>query len=134
MGLLPDLERRLEELTGIPTANTEFWEVLRYREGQYYSEHHDYVDDHIKRPYGPRVFSVLLYLSDQFLEGGETEFPEIAGEGGAPLRIEPRFGRALWFSNVRPAGESEATAVDGFVSEPRTRHASLAVATGTKYV
>lgn len=33
---------RIEEMTGIPDANHEWLQLLRYEPGQYYNEHHDF--------------------------------------------------------------------------------------------
>ena len=45
-------------------------QVLRYSPGAYYRSHHDWVDAHIDFPFGPRVFTFFLYLSD--VEVGQT--------------------------------------------------------------
>jgi hypothetical protein len=39
-------------------------QVLRYQPGAYYRSHHDWVDEHVEFPFGPRVFTFFLYLSD----------------------------------------------------------------------
>ena len=46
---------RLELLTGVDRMNYEYLQLLRYEEGQFYGEHHDYIDHHNDRSQGPRV-------------------------------------------------------------------------------
>ena len=47
---------KLEFLTGIDRNNYEYLQLLRYEEGQFYGEHHDYIEHHKDgRSQGPRV-------------------------------------------------------------------------------
>ena len=47
---------KLELLTGIPRENYEYLQLLRYEEGQFYGDHHDYIEHHkTDRSQGPRV-------------------------------------------------------------------------------
>jgi 2OG-Fe(II) oxygenase superfamily len=55
---------KIENLTGIPDANAEFLQLLRYEEGQFYQQHHDYKDFHLERAHGVRILTVFLYLND----------------------------------------------------------------------
>lgn len=125
---LPAVEARLYVLTGVPSTNTEFWELLRYREGQHYDTHHDFIDEQVVMANGPRIFTVLLYLSgDGTDESSGTEFPDLedALAGSSPLRVAPKRGRALWFQN--------AASVPNYTKpEPRARHRGLPLPTGAE--
>jgi prolyl 4-hydroxylase len=41
---------RIETLLEIPKNNSEFLQLLRYHETQFYGQHHDYLDHHKERP------------------------------------------------------------------------------------
>lgn len=49
--------RRVENITGIPDANSEYWQFLKYEEGQYYRAHHDYIEFHNERAQGVRILT-----------------------------------------------------------------------------
>ena len=55
---------KIENLTGIPDSNSEHLQLLRYDVGQFYEQHHDYIDFHLKRKQGVRMITVFLYLND----------------------------------------------------------------------
>lgn len=38
-----DVIQRLTNITGIPEANSEYLQLLRYEAGQFYNNHHDYI-------------------------------------------------------------------------------------------
>ncbi|KAJ8599054.1 hypothetical protein CTAYLR_009818 [Chrysophaeum taylorii] len=123
--------KRIEGVTGIPTANYESFQVLRYLPGQYYRSHHDMSGADNNLACGPRIYTFFLYLSD-VEEGGETEFPLLEDDGGVPLRIRPRRGSALWWPSVRsddPTRQDPRTCVTLHVFG----HAALQVKTGIKF-
>lgn len=78
---------------------------------------HDWVDAHVQFPFGPRVYTFFLYLSD-VAEGGGTHFPELN------LTVQPKLGRALWWPSVL---EARPDAQDG-----RTAHEAQPVVSGVK--
>jgi prolyl 4-hydroxylase len=48
---------RLEKLTGIDRMNYEYLQLLSYEEGEFYGQHHDFIDYQVNRPQGVRVSS-----------------------------------------------------------------------------
>ncbi|CAI5467750.1 unnamed protein product [Closterium sp. Yama58-4] len=70
------IEERVAAWTFLPIENQEAMQVLRYRDGQEYGAHWDYIDPaKAPTPGGPRYATVLMYLTD-VEKGGETAFPE----------------------------------------------------------
>jgi prolyl 4-hydroxylase len=47
----------LEKLTGIDRMNYEYLQLLSYEEGEFYGQHHDFIDYQVNRPQGVRVSS-----------------------------------------------------------------------------
>jgi hypothetical protein len=43
---------RIENLTGIPDQNSEYLQILRYEETQFYQSHHDFIPHHVNRVQG----------------------------------------------------------------------------------
>ena len=109
------LFRRARRLTRVPTAHSEL-QFLRYEEGQFYAEHHDYLSGSERLVLGPRALTLLIYLSDA--EGGETVFPSLN------ISVQPRMGRALLWPSVLDSNTMRR--------DPRTRHGALAVRSGVK--
>ena len=68
--------------------------------------------------YGPRFFTGILYLNDNF-SGGETVFPKLS------LKIKPKSGRLLLWSNTL------AGSID---PDPKTAHAGLPVLEGEQNI
>jgi prolyl 4-hydroxylase len=80
-------------------------QVVRYKVGEEYSPHHDWVLPSQLNRYQPTRFATLLiYLNDNF-EGGQTVFPRAVNrqyhEG---VTIVPRQGTAILFYNLLPDG------------------------------
>lgn len=93
-------------------------QFLQYFGGQYYRTHSDYLSGSEKLLGGPRVLTLLMYLSEVD-EGGETHFPAIN------LTVHPRAGRAVLWPSVLNA--------EPLTKDVRTRHQALPVMRGTKY-
>lgn len=118
------IERRIAQLTNSPFENGEGLQVMRYEEGQHYLPHHDFFD--IEKPgyekyigsAGQRVFSVIMYLNDDFQEG-ETEFPILR------FVVPPIRGSALVFRNV---------GADNSRPDCSTLHGGRPPKKGTKYI
>ncbi|GJL92811.1 2OG-Fe(II) oxygenase [Hyphococcus sp.] len=116
------LYARLARAAGVDWPNCELIGVLRYRPGQEYKPHHDYLPEdendysEVKRS-GQRARTLLVVLNDGY-EGGATEFPR--------LKIEFRGGTgdALVFSNTDMKG----------APYPETLHAGAPVARGEKWL
>ena len=88
---------RIENVTGIPYANYENFQVLQYEVGQFYRTHHDMSERDNDMPAGPRVYTFFLYMSD-VEEGGETSFPRL------DLDVRPKKGRALLWPSASSKG------------------------------
>lgn len=107
------LNRRIAEVSGTDVSWGEPLHVLRYTGGQEFKPHLDALPGAANQ----RKWTVLVYLNEDY-SGGETEFPELG------LRVRGELGDALLFSNVGSDGRPDA----------RTRHAGLAVLSGTKWI
>ncbi|KAK9812646.1 hypothetical protein WJX72_001216 [[Myrmecia] bisecta] len=124
-GVLAWIEDRTAQLTGLPVAHGEPFNVLRYQLGQHYDAHYDVFDP---ESYGPqpsqRMATVLFYLTD-VEEGGETIFP-LEGKHGLDrlqninykscsegLKYKPRAGDALLFWSLHPNGTFDRHALHG---------------------
>lgn len=116
------IERRLASTAGLPFENGEMTSILRYRPGEEYRPHFDFLNEsaqgvagfHVS---GQRVTTLLVCLNDGF-EGGETRFltPNVAWKG--------RTGDALLFHNVTADGKPDMN----------SRHAGAPVTSGEKWL
>lgn len=111
--------RRLAELAGLPYSHGEPLSILRYRTGQEYRVHHDFLgpNDPDLVAHGQRQRTALLYLNDGYV-GGETHFvvPD--------LRFAGKTGDVLVFHNVDENGATDFQA----------RHAGRPIEEGEKWV
>jgi hypothetical protein len=94
--------RKLARLSGLDASHSELLGVLRYRPGQEYRPHYDFLpedaDDYSEvRRAGQRCRTLLVALNDGF-EGGETVFPKIG------VSFRGAAGDALFFENVDESG------------------------------
>jgi prolyl 4-hydroxylase len=96
--MLRRIEKRLQTLFDLDTANLEYWQATNYpRKGKfdyhldagYWSEHHA----------GERILTFLLYLNTP-LKGGGTHFRAL------DVNVEGRSGRLLVWDNLFPNGNS----------------------------
>ena len=106
------INRRLAALSGTRVEQGEALQILRYRPGQQYHPHVDWLGED-----NARILTALIYLNDDYA-GGETAFVKTG------LKIRGRKGDALIFSSIGADG--------GF--EPLSEHAGLPVTSGTKYL
>lgn len=114
------VELRVQNLTGIPRANSEWMQVLRYEVGQFYKRHND-MNAPRSSPWGPRMLTAYMYLNDQETSdgGGETDFPRLN------VTLRPVKGTlAIWPSVI---------STDLFSREDRTDHEAMPVKRGVKY-
>jgi len=109
---------RIARVTGIPSENSEHLQILKYEIGQFYNQHHDYIEYQAERAVGPRVLTFFLYLSDVD-EGGETKFNKLG------LTIKPKKGRALLWPSVLNRDPTK--------KDYRTDHQAMPVVRGTKF-
>lgn len=107
------LTRRLAAISGTGADQGEALQVLRYRPGQQYRPHLDFV----RAADNQRFLTALVYLNHDY-RGGETVFPK------AGVAVNGRKGDALLFRSALPDGRPD------MMSE----HASLPVTSGTKYL
>ena len=118
------VRERLAAAVGMNVMHMDAPQVLHYAVGQRFSPHVDYFDPSVPAQAaeaganGQRVATALVYLNDEGLEGGETDFP------GLGLRHRGRRGDALVFFNVDAAGQPDR----------RTLHAGLAPTAGEKWL
>ena len=111
--------QRIAEVTNIPDENSEYLQLLRYHEGQYYRTHHDLIDFQIDRQPGVRIMTFFMYLND-VEEGGGTQFPRLG-----PLTVFPKKGRALIWPSVLDGDPNKR--------DDRMRHQALPVKKGVKF-
>ena len=107
------LNRRLAAATGTDAGQGEAILILRYRPGQQYRNHFDFV----VASENQRAQTALVYLNHDY-KGGETCFVKTG------LKVKGRKGDALVFRNALP---------DRSLDE-LTEHAGLPVTSGTKYL
>jgi prolyl 4-hydroxylase len=106
------LNRRLARFTGTDVNQGEPLHILRYRPGQEYRPHVDWLLDD-----NPRVLTALVYLNDEYT-GGETAFVKTG------LKVRGRKGDVLVF---------RSQGADGGL-DPMSEHAGLPVTSGIKYL
>ena len=106
------INRRLAVLSGTGVEQGEALQILRYRPGQQYHPHVDWLGDE-----NARILTALIYLNDDY-GGGETAFVKTG------LEVKGRKGDALVFSSVDAEGRFE----------PLSEHAGLPVTSGVKYL
>ena len=100
-------------------------QVVRYRKGEQYTPHHDFVYPPTMHRYQPTRFAtLLLYLNDNFT-GGETVFPRaVQTQYHDGIQITPHRGRAVLFYNMLPDGNMNDL----------SQHASKPVEKGEKWL
>lgn len=107
------LNRRIAAACATDAAQGEAAQVLRYKPGQEYRPHFDFV----RAAPNQRILTALVWLNHDF-KGGETAFPK------AGLKLKGRKGDAIVFRNALP---------DGGI-DPLTEHAGQPVTAGTKFL
>jgi hypothetical protein len=116
------LRERMSALVGVPTEGFETVNVLHYAPGETFSNHYDtflpenFRTDPDAQRFGHRLFTVVIYLNDDF-DGAETDFPLIN------WRYRGAKGEALLWRNVTQGGEIDRN----------TLHAGLAPTRGEKW-
>lgn len=99
--LIDRIERRIATLLKWPLEQGEGLQILRYRVGQEYRPHYDYMDPALPGAPaflargGQRVASLVMYLNTP-TGGGATNFPDIG------LEVAALKGNAVFFSYDRP--------------------------------
>lgn len=116
------LQTRMAAAAELPLANGEELILLRYRPGQEYRPHRDYLPPSMVEPVatggpGQRQATVIAYLN-RVAAGGHTQFPDLG------LNIPATPGSLLAFRNLDGDGQPDA----------RTLHAGLPVIAGEKWI
>lgn len=117
------IERRIDDLLGLPHSHGETVQGQRYEPGQQFHAHRDWFDP--SEAYWPeqagragqRSWTAMIYLND-VETGGETQFPDLG------MSIAPQRGTLLAWNNMKPDGAPNF----------ETLHAALPPVSGTKYV
>lgn len=121
--LVARIDERIARITGVPLAQGEPLQIMRYGVGAEYQPHWDYFD--LARPGealildngGQRISSLVIYLND-VEAGGETTFPH------SGLAVSPRKGSAVYFAYT-----DAQSRVD-----PMSFHAGAPVLKGEKWI
>jgi len=96
--LVQKIENRVADIMGIPVEYGEEIQILQYKPGQQYKEHHDYFAPTSKAASNNRISTLILYLND-VEKGGETYFPLVQNpetlEKG--FSVSPKKGSAFYF-------------------------------------
>jgi hypothetical protein len=118
------VRERLCALTGLPPVQADGCQVLHYAVGERFIPHYDFFEPEFEghaqslAHSGQRVFTVLTYLNEEGLKGGETDFPLVG------VRHRGRAGDVLMFRNVDAEGRTDR----------RTLHAGLPPTEGEKWL
>lgn len=80
---------RVEKATGLPRTHQEPAQITRYKKGQFYRAHHDFLRTPDGKP-GQRLVTFLIYLNE-VRRGGCTFFKNLN------LRVKPEIGSAVIF-------------------------------------
>ena len=123
-----DVAKLVTDLIEVPIENCEGMQLVHYKPGQYYKEHHDYFqegssywDREIGRG-GLRTWTAFLYLND-VKEGGETGFPELG------INIPPKKGDVVVFHNTLANVADTHPKIN-----PRSLHGGMPVIKGEKWM
>ena len=102
------IEARISTIAQMPQANLEPFQVTDYVDKQEYKFHHDYFDTN-KDGKPDRTTTVFAYLYSENLEdgkcGGSTTFANLYDGNGKQLRVYPKMGDAVMWSNRTLTGE-----------------------------
>ncbi|XP_065202589.1 prolyl 4-hydroxylase subunit alpha-2-like [Planococcus citri] len=96
---LPQLTKRMEDISDLSISSSERWQVINYAPGGFYLLHSDYLSGKVSsvKTSGNRMSTMLFYLNEVTL-GGETVFPRIG------VSVKPTKGLGLVWHNVHPDG------------------------------
>ena len=114
---------RIANLTGIDDTNSEYLQLLKYEENQFYGVHNDFIPHQVQRQVGPRILTFYMYLND-VEDGGGTNFPFV-GTQPEGTTVIPKRGRAVLWPSVLDS--------DPNTQDSRTNHEAMPVIKGVKY-
>ena len=96
----PDLFQKYHESSAQHHSIAESLQVVRYKKGEEYTPHHDFISPSINDRHQPSRFATLLIYLNDVKEGGETRFPRAMNSNNAEgLEITPKIGSAVLFYN-----------------------------------
>lgn len=121
----PELMQKFHLSSPAHHSIAESLQVVRYKKGEEYTPHHDFVYPQVDdRFQGTRYATLLIYLNT-VKEGGETRFPRAMNNKNAHgLEIAPKAGTAVLFYNLLPDGNYDDL----------SQHGSNAVLRGEKWL
>ena len=131
--LVASLVRRAHAVTGIGARGMEAPFISRYDAGDAFRAHFDLFDVDNSAPFpepathNGRSKTLLVFLAET-AAGGETEF--MVADGGRPLRVRPRVGAALLWSNCRLAQAHPSLVPDCVARDPASLHQGRPPAAG----
>jgi prolyl 4-hydroxylase len=118
------LFKKISNKFNMPVSNAESLQVVRYKQNQFYKEHHDsccddnYFCKEFVRNGGQRIITVLMYLNSEF-EGGHTFFKNIN------LKLKPSTGDAIVFYPLAKNSKK---------CHPLALHEGLPITKGEKWI
>lgn len=90
------IKQRAAAFLKIPVSHVENLQFLRYKKGERYIYHNDYLPGN---PANQRVHTIIVYLNDLAEEdGGATSFYHYK------RRVQPQMGLGVWFRNMDDKG------------------------------
>ena len=114
------IEDRLATMASHPISHLEPLQMTEYKKTQHYRPHHDYFPT--AEPGKQRTTTVFTYLKSDNMEdgqcGGATMFAELQDASGTPLRVYPKKGDAVMWSNRTLSGDVNVKTLHG--GEPVT--------------
>lgn len=116
--LVRGVASRLNDMLEFPNENSEYFQLLKYKQDEFYGIHHDYLSISRDRQEGCRILTAYLYLSN-VEEGGGTRFDKL------DLTVMPKLGRILIWPSVLDESPHD--------KDFRTTHTALPVEEGVKY-
>jgi prolyl 4-hydroxylase len=94
----PNLFQNFRESSAKYHSIAESLQVVRYKKGEEYTPHHDFISPSINNRHQPSRFATLLIYLNDVEEGGETRFPRALNSNNAEgLEITPKIGSAVLF-------------------------------------
>ena len=119
--VVTNIQNRLSQAAGMPAHYMERLQVVRYKPGEFYKPHFDYLESTTKdvAEHGQRVITLFVYLNNLPVQetGGGTRFPYLN------TSVRPEMGKGALWHDVTSSGNVD----------PRTLHSGEALAVATKY-
>lgn len=96
--IIEAIERRISAVTGLPIENIEPLQLIRYKSGQQFKAHYDFLGEqnNLENICGDRKYTCLIYLNNLAEEdlGGATKFHCVG------LEVKPSRGDAIFWENL----------------------------------